>query len=126
MIEELSFNNLRRQQQAAFPEAESVTELVISPTGTARCVYSEIIDVRSLGRLTIQRGSHVEPTADGRWTADLAPVNGPRLGPFVTRSAALHAEQIWLREHWLTANSQPLNTDAPSVGELIIPSASAR
>jgi len=78
-----------------------ITELVISHTGSARCVYSEAVDMRALGRVTILRGSHVEPTTDGCWTADLAPVNGPRLGPFTSRSAALHAEQCWLSQHWL-------------------------
>ncbi|MCA9048841.1 MAG: hypothetical protein KDA89_08950 [Planctomycetaceae bacterium] len=88
----------------------------MSPTGTARCVYAETIDIRSLGRLTIQRGSHVEPTADGMWTADLSPVRGPLLGPFTLRSAALLAEQTWLHDHWLTAESEPRNSDAAHVG----------
>ena len=84
---------------------EVVSELIISPTGTARCVYSEAIDVRSLGRITIRRGSHVEPATDGHWTADLSPVSGPLLGPFDSRSAALHAEQLWLQQHWLPVGS---------------------
>jgi hypothetical protein len=43
----------------------------------------------------------VEPTLDGRWTADLAPVHGPVLGPFSSRSEALTAERHWLEAHWL-------------------------
>jgi hypothetical protein len=33
----------------------------------------------------------------------LAPVGGPRLGPYSLRSQALTAEQTWLEAHWLTA-----------------------
>ncbi|MES2789243.1 MAG: hypothetical protein V4719_06445 [Planctomycetota bacterium] len=76
-------------------------ELLIERSGGVRCVYGEDIDLRQLGRLSIQRGSHVEPTADGQWTADLSPVNGPQLGPFSTRTEALSAEVAWLQEHWL-------------------------
>ena len=77
-------------------------QLLIEPSGNCRCVYSEAIDVRQIGEASIRRGSHVEPTADGQWTADLSPVNGPSLGPFSTRSEALDAEVEWLLEHWLT------------------------
>ena len=45
------------------------------------------------GRLTIARGSHVEPTEAGDWTADLSPVGGPLLG--------LSAEREWLELNWL-------------------------
>lgn len=76
-------------------------ELLVESCGTVRCVYGEDIDLNQLGRLTIQRGSHVEPTLEGEWTADLAPVNGPRLGPFITRTEALAAEVAWLLKHWL-------------------------
>ncbi|HWB00373.1 MAG TPA: hypothetical protein VG713_17885 [Pirellulales bacterium] len=58
--------------------------------------------VAVLGVPQITRASHVEPTADGRWTADLRPIGGPVLGPFSTRSKALRAEQRWLAKHWLT------------------------
>lgn len=77
-------------------------ELVITMTGEVRCVYDESIDLHQLGSLTIERASHVEPTADGRWSADLSPVGGPKLGPFNLRTAALQAEQQWLAAHWLT------------------------
>jgi hypothetical protein len=77
-------------------------ELVISADGTAKCVYSEEIDLTTIGSLTIRRGSHVEPTGAGQWLCDLSPVNGPMLGPFVNRSEALAAEQAWLNQHWLT------------------------
>jgi hypothetical protein len=77
-------------------------ELLIETTGQVRCVYAESVDLHKLGAVSIRRGSHVEPTDDGYWTADMTPVNGPLLGPFATRSAALDAEAAWLRCHWLT------------------------
>ena len=75
--------------------------LVIKPDGSVRCLYDEAVDLSSLGSLTIQRGSHVEPDATGQWLADLAPVDGPVLGPFKRRSEALSAERDWLEKNWL-------------------------
>jgi len=77
-------------------------QLVISPGGTARCLYGEEIDLYLLGRPVIERVSHVEPDQQGGWWADLAPVQGPVLGPFAQRSQALAAEAAWLTEHWLS------------------------
>ena len=77
-------------------------QLIINPCGTVRCVYAEAIDLARLGRLTISRGSHVEPDEAGRWFADLTPVDGPQLGPFPFRSDALIAEAEWLGAHWLS------------------------
>lgn len=76
-------------------------ELLIEPSGSIRCLYGEAIDLAQLGRLSIRRGSRVEPDEQGHWTADLSPVAGPVLGPFATRSEALAAEVAWLRAHWL-------------------------
>jgi hypothetical protein len=80
-------------------------ELVVDPAGTIRFVYTEELDLSSLGRPTFRRASHVEPTSDGRWSADLAPVTGPVLGPFARRSDALAAESAWLAIHWLSQQS---------------------
>jgi hypothetical protein len=77
-------------------------QLVIDPTGEVRCVYDEALPLAELGRLTIARGSHVEPSEVGQWTADLSPVGGPLLGPFATRSEALSAECAWLELNWLS------------------------
>lgn len=77
-------------------------DIVIHADGIVRFVYDETLDLATLGSLDIRRASHVEPTDDGRWTADLSPVEGPSLGPFSTRSEALLAEQEWLASHWLT------------------------
>ncbi len=76
-------------------------QLVIDPAGGVRCVYDEALPLSEFGRLTIARGSHVEPTETGHWTADLSPVGGPLLGPFESRSTALAAERDWLEGHWL-------------------------
>jgi hypothetical protein len=81
-------------------------QIVVRSDGAVRCVYGEAIDLHVLGNVSIQRGSHVEPTTDGHWTADLSPVDGPMLGPFRSRSAALDAETKWLQSHWLTPNNQ--------------------
>jgi len=82
--------------------------LVIERGGRVRCLYGEAVDLASLGVLSLRRASHVEPDRDGAWWADLAPVGGPRLGPFARRGLALEAEQAWLEEHWLTGPATPL------------------
>lgn len=78
-------------------------QLIISKQGIVSCVYAESIDLASLGRLNITRGSHVEPDANGQWRVDLSPVGGPALGPFSLRSTALAAEHAWLESYWLNA-----------------------
>jgi len=78
-------------------------ELVITANGDVRCIYAEAVPLTVFGHVDIARGSHVEPTSDGRWTADLSPVDGPVLGPFACRSEALSAEHDWLTHHWLAA-----------------------
>lgn len=83
-------------------------QLIIEPNGRVRCVYAETIDLNQLGSLQIRRGSHVEPTEDGQWIADLSPVGGPLLEPpFTTRSAALQAEVQWLQANWLLPSTEP-------------------
>lgn len=74
----------------------------IDPTGTVQFVWNDLL--RGLideGTPTIQRASHVEPTPDGQWTADLSPVGGPTLGPYAFRSDALTAETDWLTANLL-------------------------
>ena len=82
-------------------EVQKEMQMLVQTNGAVRCVYGEELDLPRLGRLTITRGSHVEPTADGQWTADMSPVTGPVLGPFPSRSDALTAERQWLEKHWL-------------------------
>ncbi len=82
-------------------EGTQAMQLVIRPGGVVRCLYGEELELSVLGQPIIARGSHVEPNADGQWTADLSPVQGPVLGPFAHRSQALEAERAWLEQHWL-------------------------
>jgi hypothetical protein len=74
----------------------SAMELVVNAGGLVRCLYGEELDLRALGKLQITRASHVEPDRDGFWWADMGPVDGPVLGPFRSRSAALEAERGFL------------------------------
>ena len=72
-------------------------ELYISVGGKCRSIFDESLDLHTLGEINIRRASHVEPTREGKWTANLRPVRGPILGPFSTRSQALDTEFAWLR-----------------------------
>lgn len=81
-------------------------KVIISPQGQAVAVYAETINLGSMGAATIRRASHVEPDQAGNWWADLAPVDGPKLGPFALRSAALAAELAWLDSHLAEVSSK--------------------
>ena len=71
--------------------------IFVKPDGTVEFIYDDgLRSLLELGLATITRASHVEPTSDGRWTADLAPRGGPILGPFALRQQALDAEREWL------------------------------
>lgn len=50
-------------------------EIVVDENGTARFIYDDdLADLIPTGyQCPIRRASHVEPTADGRWTADMRP-----------------------------------------------------
>lgn len=74
-------------------------ELRITPNGNILAVFGEEIPLKTLGDVKISRASHVEPTDGAMWAADLAPVGGPVLGPFETRTEALEAEVAWLHKH---------------------------
>jgi hypothetical protein len=74
----------------------------ITPAGTVQFMYHDALrPLLTAGEANIRRASHVEPTPDGRWTADLIPMRGPVLGPYLTRAEALTAETDWLTQHWL-------------------------
>lgn len=69
------------------------------PNGTLKCVYTEAIDLNSLGELKISRESKVEPDADGKWWityADSWLTGSPPIGPFPKRSQAIRSEILWL------------------------------
>ena len=79
-----------------------MTKMIVRRDGSVRYVYTEEVDQRALaealgGALRIERASHVEPNADGTWSA--AMVGGPVLGPFALRSEALAAEIVYLDRH---------------------------
>ena len=79
----------------------------IRPDGTLSFIYDDALHgLLALGQPTIRRASHVEPTPDGQWTADLGPMEGPVLGPFATRAAALEAAQVWLVHHFASGHPQ--------------------
>jgi hypothetical protein len=82
-------------------------QMVVDPQGDVHAIYGEAIDLAPLGELAIRRASQVEPDEQARWWADLAPVRGPHLGPFVRRSDALQAEVAWLEKHGLANLSNP-------------------
>lgn len=71
-------------------------EIVIRPSGVLVGIYSDSFDYGTFGKPTIRRASHVEPDESGRWTADLSPVGGPKLGPFDKRNKAIDAEFEYL------------------------------
>ena len=86
----------------------SEMELVVGVDGVARCIYDEALDLREIGKLQITRASHVEPDAEGFWWADMGPVDGPVLGPFMSRTDALGAEREWLNNSTATPASPAL------------------
>ena len=79
------------------------------PGGSVRCIHDKALDLREIGKLQIARASHIEPDAKGFWWADMGPVDGPVLGPFMSRSEASAAERDWLihRQTVATTGSSP-------------------
>lgn len=74
--------------------------LNIAPGGVGKMLYDEDLDLTKLGQVEISRASNVEPTADGKWEVDFAPIGVDlKLGPFAKRSEALAAEHAWLDEN---------------------------
>ena len=74
----------------------------ISPAGTIEFIYQDALrPLLTAGDAHIRRASHVEPTRDSQWTADMTPMHGPILGPYLTRAEALTAETDWLTQHWM-------------------------
>ena len=71
-------------------------ELIVESSGLTRCVYSDAIPLQGFGQVRIKRASNVEPNEQGEWIADLSPVSGPTLGPFLKRTDAIEAEVTWL------------------------------
>jgi hypothetical protein len=82
-----------------------MTDFIVDTDGTLRTIYDDelIRLVRSVGLVTVSRASAVEPADGGGWTADMANVGGPVLGPFDTRREALKAEVEWIMAHGIPA-----------------------
>lgn len=72
------------------------TTITVKPNGVLIGIYFDDFDYDTLGSPVIRRVSRVEPNTDGKWTADLSPVDGPVLGPFEKRCDAIDAEINWL------------------------------
>jgi hypothetical protein len=78
--------------------------IVSSRGGVMRFIYSDALaplvaemTPREGDAQVLRRVSNVEPTADGRWTADMRLFDGgPVLGPFTLRQDALDAEVAYL------------------------------
>lgn len=73
-------------------------QIVISGDRIRFIHQDDLTEAMPVGKSTTRRASHVEPVQGG-WNADLRLVNGPVLGPFARRDAALKAEARWLREN---------------------------
>ncbi len=79
--------------------------IIVGTQGEIHCLYGEELSLASLGALSIRRASHVEPDDQGQWWADLSPANGPKLGPYALRSAALDGERAWLEQSMIRARN---------------------
>lgn len=87
--------------------------LLIAPDGTLHGVYTDIIDLRTIGPLTVQRASVVTFDHETQgWISTLLQ-DGTRLGPFQTRREAVIAEHNVLTERLiaqLTLHPQEAHT----------------
>jgi hypothetical protein len=74
--------------------------IAIAQDASVKFIHNDamFLALKEEGTATVQRASHVEPTVDGLWEADMSPVNGPLLGPYTTRQEALDKEILWLEE----------------------------
>lgn len=66
--------------------------------GEAVFIYEDDHPCLELGRGITKRASHVEPTEDGMWLADMKPMNGPVLSPTSSRSGSLVLETQWIEK----------------------------
>lgn len=81
------------------PASETAATVHLDADGCIRFVWDDRLHpLLALGEARVRRASSVE-FAEGGWVADLAPVSGPRLGPFRLRGEALEAERRWLADH---------------------------
>lgn len=70
--------------------------------GKVSFIYDDaLVGLLNEGSASVSRASHVEPWPGGGWLADMAPVGGPKLGPYALRGEALAAEAAWIQENVL-------------------------
>ena len=100
--------NSNRSSSSHNPHTMTPFSIKIAQDGTISFIYyDQLVPLLHAGTAAIRRVSHVEPTRTGQWTADLTPVGGPILGPFVLREQALQAETTWLSQHYLRSPIVP-------------------
>ena len=88
-----------KPNKAASPVVERIA-ITIEDNGSLNFVWDDrLADLAAGCDVTTKRVSNVEPADDGQWWADMAPVDGPKLGPYRLRGEALQAERDWLWEH---------------------------
>lgn len=97
--------------------ARAMTLVVDPATGRLQFIHDDaaMALVQPCGEFVTTRASHVEPTLDNQWTADLSPSGGPVLGPFPTRAEALAAEVRWLEENLLKCRAPSAAPTSDSV-----------
>ena len=91
------------------------TIINVKPDGTIHFIHDDRLrGLLHQGIASIRRASMVEPgdPANGQnplmWYSDLDVSQGPVLGPFETRQAALYAEIEWINTHILTDASNDI------------------
>ena len=103
-------------------------KVVIDKRGGIRAIWKPELDqiIPAEAHRDLRRASHVEPTQElsqqarenlraqgmtalppNLWWADMAPVGGPVLGPYVSREKALEEEVLWLEGHGIPAPRRP-------------------
>ena len=69
--------------------------------GEAVFIYEDRHPLLELGRGETKRASHVEPTEDGLWQADMGPVGGPKLNMTNGRDESLIMEISWIHANMI-------------------------
>lgn len=69
--------------------------------GEAVFIYEDGHPCLDLGRVQTKRASHVEPTENGLWCADMSPIDGPLLEETRSRKQSVSREHQWISENRL-------------------------
>ena len=76
-------------------------KITVEVDGRIKFIYDDSVAevMQEVGPLEVKRASHVEfDNSNGFWWADMSPVGGPKMGPFIGRNTALAMEREWLEE----------------------------